>query len=381
MGDPVKVGEAPATREELAQLLLAAGAAGEPVRFTAGGTKLRWAADGGASPTEVSLTGLDRIVEHNAGDLTAIVEAGTPLASLQAALAEEGQMLALDPPDGGATLGGVIASGDSGPLRSRYGGGRDLILGVRVALSDGSLAKSGGRVIKNVAGYDLAKLFGGSFGSLGAIVELAVRLHPLPTETATAVGTSTEPDELGRALVALLHAPLEHHGLDVRVSAGEGALLVRFAGAAPRPQAEAAEKLLREAGLDTRVDDDDEALWQAQRDSQRASAETDTIVRVSGLPTQLPTLFRIAARAGGELVGRGPLGLFWLRLPGLSSEGVAGLRRELAPSPCALLDRPNTLRADPWPEVEPSLLTLMRRIKQRFDPAGICNPGAFAGGL
>src|ERR671936_797207 len=105
-------------------------------------------------------------------------------------------MLALDPPDGGATIGGVVASADSGPLRARYGGVRDLVLGMRVALADGTLARSGGKVIKNVAGYDLAKLFGGSFGTLGAIVEISVRLHPVAPDTATALGRARSPEEL-----------------------------------------------------------------------------------------------------------------------------------------------------------------------------------------
>ena len=101
------------------------------------------------------------------GDLTAVLEPGVLLADAQATFAKAGQMLALDPPDGGATVGGVVATADTGPLRARYGGPRDLVVGMRVALSDGTLAKSGGKVIKNVAGYDIAKLFAGSFGTLG----------------------------------------------------------------------------------------------------------------------------------------------------------------------------------------------------------------------
>ena len=125
------------------------------------------------------------------------------LADAQATFAKAGQMLALDPPDGGATVGGVVATADTGPLRARYGGPRDLVVGMRVALSDGTLAKSGGKVIKNVAGYDVAKLFTGSFGTLGAIVEVSVRLHPLPPETATATGASSDPDQLASGAAAL----------------------------------------------------------------------------------------------------------------------------------------------------------------------------------
>ena len=114
-----------------------------------------------------------QILEHNEGDLTAVLQAGVPLAEAQAAFADKGQMFAVDPPLGAgdaATIGGVMATADSGPLRHRYGGVRDLVLGITVALSDGTLAKAGSKVIKNVAGYDLGKLFTGSYGTLGLIV-------------------------------------------------------------------------------------------------------------------------------------------------------------------------------------------------------------------
>ena len=130
-----------------------------------GGTKLGWGRP--IEAPELSLAELDAIVEHNVGDLTAILQAGCPLATAREAFAADGQMLALDPPDDGATIGGVVATGDSGPLRHRYGGPRDLVLGVQVALPDGSLARAGSKVIKNVAGYDLAKLMTGAYGTLG----------------------------------------------------------------------------------------------------------------------------------------------------------------------------------------------------------------------
>ncbi len=177
---------------------------------------------------------LNRIVEHNVGDLTAVLEAGVPLARAQEAFAEEGQMLALDPPLGrgssrDATIGGVIATGDSGPLRHRYGAPRDLVVGMTVALSDGTIAKSGGKVIKNVAGYDIAKLFSGGFGTLGAILAVSVRLHPAPPKTATAVGDSLEPEGLAAAATKLAMAPLELDALDVawRADRGSGARTAR----------------------------------------------------------------------------------------------------------------------------------------------------------
>jgi glycolate oxidase FAD binding subunit len=249
---------APASAAELAAELAAADGT---VRVLGAATKLRWAPD--ASPElELSTAGLDRIVEHNAGDLTAVLQAGVPLARAQETFREAGQMLALDPPDGGgATIGGIVAANDSGPLRTRYGGARDLIVGMRMALADGTVAKSGGKVIKNVAGYDLAKLFTGSHGTLGAILEVSVRLHPLPPATATAVGHTGSPHLLAGGATALSHARLEQMGLDVRWAAGTGMVLGRFGGVAARAQAESAERLLREAGLEAELVADDEPLW------------------------------------------------------------------------------------------------------------------------
>ena len=346
---------APASAAELAAEL--AGADGT-VRVLGAATKLRWAPD--ASPElELSTAGLDRIVEHNAGDLTAVLEAGVPLARAQETFREAGQMLALDPPDsGGATIGGVVAANDSGPLRTRYGGARDLVVGMRVALADGTVAKSGGQVIKNVAGYDLAKLFTGSYGTLGAILEVSVRLHPLPPATATAVGHTRSPHLLAGGAAALSHARLEQMGLDVRWGAGAGMVLGRFGGVAARAQAESAERLLGEAGLEAELVTDDAALWQAQRDAQRSPE--GLVIRVSGVQTDLEQLAVLAERHGAVLVGRAGLGLFWLRL----DEGDPGaLLRDLQGHVSLVLDRPAGMALQ-----APASNALLDRLKERFDP-------------
>jgi glycolate oxidase FAD binding subunit len=234
-----------------------------------------------------------------------------------------------------------------------------------VALSDGTLAKSGGKVIKNVAGYDIAKLFTGSFGTLGAIVEVSVRLHPIAPDTATAVGDAADPGELARGAAAIGGSPLEHHGLDIRWESGRGRVLVRFAGAVPRPQAEAAERLLRAEGHSTEIVDDDEALWDEQRSAQRGPL----VVKVSSLPTRLPELIRATEELGGLLVGRAALGLSWVRLEEPSAAAVERLRRDFI---AAVLDRPADLDVDPIAPMEPATRGLMQRVKERFDPAGVC---------
>src|SRR3954449_12980650 len=174
--------------EDLAGRIRSHGTAGEVVRPVGGGTKLGWSGPAPEGAVDLETSGLDSILEHNVGDFTAVLEAGVRLADAQAAFAAEKQMLALAPPLGaaeGATVGGMVATADSGPMRHRYGGVRDLVVGMTVVLSDGTIAKSGGKVIKNVAGYDLGKLYAGSFGTLGLIASISVRLHPAPAQTAT----------------------------------------------------------------------------------------------------------------------------------------------------------------------------------------------------
>jgi glycolate oxidase FAD binding subunit len=330
------------------------------VRVHGAGTKLAWVY--GAADLELSTAGLDEIVEHNEGDLTAVLQAGVPLARAQERFAQADQMFALDPPDLGATIGGVVAANDSGPLRARYGGVRDLVVGMRVALADGTVAKSGGKVIKNVAGYDLAKLFVGSFGRLGAILEVCVRLHPLPPSTATAVGRSTDPDALGRAALELSHARLEQMGLDVRWEEAGGAVLARFGGTTAVPQAEAAARLLGDAEI---VEDDDD-LWQAQRDAQRSAG--GLVVKVSAVQTDLPELCRIARDHGATLVGRAGLGLHWLRLDDGDHAGLVGAVRDRFAA--VVLDHPDGLEPGPVEPADAGARLLARRVKERFDPDG-----------
>jgi glycolate oxidase FAD binding subunit len=369
--------EIPATAEEAAQLL----AAGGRIRIRGGGTRAGWGHVTQAPDQVLSTAGLNRIVEHNEGDLTAVLEAGVPLREAQQGFAAAGQMLALDPPGAPeATVGGVFATGDSGPLRHRYGAARDLIVGITVALPDGTVAKAGGKVIKNVAGYDLAKLFTGAFGTLGLIVQVSLRLHPRPPQAVTARGVSDEPEQLAAAAGALAHTPLEAECLDVAWRAGRGAVLVRFGGATAQGGAEAAAVALREHGCDADVVEDDAALWQEQRAHQRS--ESQTVVKVSGLPIDLAKVLRAAAQLDGAVVGRAGLGLAWVTLPG-GADAVRALRAALAPAACVVGDAPEAVRQaiDPWDAQRAEPLSLLRRVKERFDPSGVCNPGLYVGGI
>jgi glycolate oxidase FAD binding subunit len=376
----------PATFEEAAAELADIAGAGGTVRIRGGGTKLGWGAVAPEPSVDFNTTSLDRILEHNTGDFTAIVQAGVPLARLQDELAGEQQMLALDPPLGAhsrkATVGGMFATGDSGPLRHRYGAPRDLILGVTVALSDGTIARAGGKVIKNVAGYDLGKVFTGSFGTLGVILSVCVRLHPLPISHASALGAGDDPAVLGQAAQALAAAPLELEALDVAWRGGRGGILARCAGAEAVRRVQRVAKLMGEHGL-SQVDvaEDDASLWARQRAGQRSRGRV--LVRVAARPHELAAVLRAAEDAGGTLVSRAALGTSYVEV---EPDAIQMLLAALPVNAVkVLLDAPAELREslDPWDGAaqQPGGLELMRRVKARFDPANACNPGVFVGGI
>ncbi len=375
----------PVDFQSAAAALARAAADGTAVRIVGGASKRDWGATIKAAARELHTGGLRATIEHNAGDLTASFEAGIPLARAQQGLAEKGQMLALDPPLSAsgaprATLGGVFATGDSGPLRHRYGQPRDLILGITVALSDGTVAKAGGKVIKNVAGYDLGKLFTGSFGTLGVILAISVRLHPLPLDTATARGTSRDAAVLSAAALALAQAPLELEALDVAWHAGRGALLAQSAGAQAMRRAGSVAAMMRSRGLDSvEVAEDDASLWARQRAGQRSTERA--IVRVGAPASELASVLLATERCGGALVARAALGVSYIALDPAAIDVLReGLPRRAISVP---LDVPWYARESvaPWPERTGATLELMRRVKRRFDPPAICNPGVFVGGI
>jgi glycolate dehydrogenase FAD-binding subunit len=233
----------PGTIEEASALLAAASAEGRRLRIG----------------EDLSTDGLDRVLEHEAGDLTCTVEAGIRLSALRDALGRAGQRLSLDPP-GDPTIGACLAGRLSGPLSHRYGTARDLVLGVTLVLGDGTVASSGGKVVKNVAGYDLGKLVCGSEGRLALIARVALRLHPLPAASATLV---VEADDPARVVQALRRSQLQPSALDV-LHPGRVAALFEGGERSVTAQLEAARALTGgAAGSD--------AVWAEARERQAGS--------------------------------------------------------------------------------------------------------------
>jgi len=233
----------PASIEEASALLTAAARDGRRVRIGA----------------DLHTEALDRVLEHEAGDLTCTVEAGIRLSALQTTLARAGQRLSLDPP-GDPTIGACLAGRLSGPLSHRYGTPRDLVLGVTLVLGDGTVASSGGKVVKNVAGYDLGKLVCGSEGRLGLIARVALRLHPLPAASATLVVETDDPSGVVREL---RRSHLQASAVDV-LHPGRVAVLFEGREAAVEAQLETTRTLVGGAVANTTV-------WDEARTRQAAA--------------------------------------------------------------------------------------------------------------
>jgi glycolate oxidase FAD binding subunit len=205
---------------------------------------------------DLTTEGLDRILEHEAGDLTCTVEAGVRLSGLRDALAAHGQRLSLDPP-GDPTVGACLAANLSGPLRHRFGAPRDLVLGVTLVLADGTLANAGGKVVKNVAGYDLGKLVCGSLGTLALIARVSLRLHPVPAASRTVVVATGEPERIVRELV---RSHLQPSALDVL---HPGRVAVLFEGGERGVEAQARAALALVGGAEAGED-----VWTESRERQ-----------------------------------------------------------------------------------------------------------------
>ncbi|MGY1763936.1 FAD-binding oxidoreductase [Geodermatophilus sp. SYSU D00779] len=368
----------PTTVDQVAEVVRAAAADGRTVVPVGGRSKLTWAPPPESCDLLLDLTGLDRVVEHVAGDLTVVAEAGVRLADLQAQVGRAGQLLGLDPPEDGATLGGVVSANASGPRRLRYGTTRDLLIGIAVVLADGTVAHAGGKVVKNVAGYDLGKLFTGAHGTLGVVVSTTWRLHPVPP--ARRVVTLELPDTAaaGPLSVALARSTLTPSAVELIAAAdGTARLVVLFESIAESVagQARAAVALL---GGGEESEDLPEDF------GRRPGGADDVLLRLAYAPASLSAVLG-ALPAGTAVAAHAATGVSYAAVPaGEAAEALPRLRAAIAPhdGTAVVLRAPDAVRErlDHWGPVGDSL-DLMRRVKERFDPERRMSPGRFVGGL
>lgn len=388
---------APGSTEEAAEILRMANDAGLAVIPRGGGTKLAWGNRPRQARLIISTERLNHLLEHAHGDMTATAEAGMPIAMLQDALVRQGQMLALDPawPEH-ATLGGTTATDASGPLRVRYGTLRDLIIGIGVVLPDGTIARAGGKVVKNVAGYDLMKLWTGSLGTLGLITSVTLRLHPLPAATTTMAIDAPDLEKLQAFVLALAASTLTPTGVQMTSGADDFTVHVRLAGiiSSVTAQQAALERMAEQSGLNIRQLPADETpvVWRHHATIYQ-DAQSAIVARISVLPASIAatiaTIARVAVRLNlSRQVVLQANGAGLLRLDGANEQALLGglgvVRDQIVENGGSLVVQqcPASIKSqiDVWGPVGDAQ-RLMRQIKEQFDPCGIMNPGRFIGGI
>ncbi len=377
----------PGTPAEVAAVLKAATAGGLAILPRGGGSKLEWGNPPKRADLILSTARLNQVEEHAWEDMTATVAAGCTIQQIQAALAQHRQRIAVEAlwPER-ATIGGVLAANDTGAVRLRFGGLRDLIIGATIALPDGTLAKSGGKVVKNVAGYDLPKLATGSLGTLGVITQAIFRLHPVFAETRTIGFAPASVGEANKLILAVNDSALVPTGLQL-VTGADGAVRVeaRFEGVSAGIDSQV-EHLKKLAGGAKEVSAPADG-W--RRESFWQGAEPALVAKFSILPGKIEE-FCEAVRAIGlrwKLSAQG-YGVGWLRLEGGNprqlAAAVAALRAcaETAFGSFVVLHSPAEMKSqlDPWGSAGDAL-AVMIRIKTQFDPNGTLNPGRFVGGI
>src|SRR5262245_37692398 len=393
----------PGSADEAGRLLALAAAGGLAVAPRGSGSSLQM----GAPPRRLDLVldveRLRGVEEYVPEDMVATVGAGTTLGDLAAQCGPRRQRLALDPPAGDArTIGGVLATDASGPLRFRYGTARDLLLGVRFVQANGTLTWGGSKVVKSVTGYDVPKLFVGSLGTLGVIVAATLRLHPIPPASGAWLLSFADNAAAASFLAALLESSLEPERAAVLSASARRVLPWPGEGPAYLVSIASAEEVVASHGaaladLARRHGGRAEAMPTSAWRALDGALDAPVLLRLAGeirnLMAWLDRAESLATAAGIEVAGVGQAGhgVLWLACRNVASgaqldrDVLGPLRRELAPEGgSVVVERaPASMKAgvDVWGPIAAEPMAIIARLKQEFDPAGILNPGRFVGGL
>lgn len=385
---PARYVATPATTQEVSEVLRLATEHDLRVVARGTGTKLTW----GAAPTGADLvldtTRISGVVEHAAGDLVVVVRAGTSVETLQATLADSGQQLALDVAHRGATIGGTVATNTSGPRRLLYGTLRDLLIGITFVRADGVVAKAGGKVVKNVAGYDFGKLLIGSYGTLGLVTQIAFRLHPLPMASRVLSVEVRDAQAAGRVVAEMVGSQVVPSAVEVDQPAeGPITVAVLIEGTEDGVSGRAA---LTAQMLGTGAADGEAPPWFGRYPFD-ASADVGLklTTEITGLPKLLTAVRHAADRHGVPIGVRGSAaGVLYAALPtSVSSPAAADVVDDLRAASTSysgsvvVLTAPAAVRdaVDMWGPVPG--IDLMRRLKDQLDPDHRLAPGRFVGGI
>ncbi|EIE97232.1 FAD-binding oxidoreductase [Saccharomonospora glauca] len=334
-----------------------------PVEIRGAATAADWADPPRPTPTVLDTTRMTGVLTYNPADMTVSVKAGTPLRDLAAELATHGQRVAFDAArvQRGATVGGLVATADSGPLSLAYGSLRDLVIGATIVLADGTVARTGGHVIKNVAGYDLAKLAHGSYGVLGLLAEIVLRVHPIPSATRT-VCVEAPLRTAARHAVSVLSGQSE----PVALEWFDGMLLARLEGTAEGTEIRARE-LAAELGGTVLSEDAADTVWARHAELVEAAS-----VRIGVRPSKLPDVLDASdVDVTGAAVGLGT-GVATLSVPDSGIEAVHDAVTAVRGTSVVRRAVPNGVR--PWGQT-PSAVRVLRALKNELDPRGRLCPG------
>ena len=365
----------PADESELSEIVAAATG---PLRVVGGGTRAIGRPMAGAA---LSVAGIAGVALYEPGSLTIVARAGTPLAQIEAVLAAEGQRLPFEPMDhrgllgtqGEPTIGGVVAANVSGPRRIQAGACRDSLIGVRFVDGAGTVVKNGGRVMKNVTGYDLVKLMAGSWGTLGVLTEVAFKVLPAPEAAACLTLRGLAPVQAVAAMAAALGSPFEVTGAAHLPQAEQTLFRIEGFAKSVAYRAGRLADLLAPFGA-VSVEEDGArvaAIWRDVRDVAGFAGRAGDVWRVSVKPSEAP---EVAARIGGEVMFDWGGGLIWALVP----EGT-DLRARLG----AVAGHATLIRADaatrariaPFPPESAPIAAIAARLRATFDPRGVLNPG------
>jgi glycolate oxidase FAD binding subunit len=396
----------PASVDQLSRVLALASDARLAVIPRGAGTSLELGNPPSRVDVVIDLRGLDQVIEYNPDDLTITVQAGISAGALAALLAPHRQWLTLDPPGGTVrTVGGIAATNASGPLRTRYGASRDLLLGVRFVQADGVLTWGGAKVVKSVSGYDVPKLMVGALGTLGVLAEVTLRLHPLP-ETERSWLVLFDSARAAQALVErVVDSSLQPSRLEIfndrtlRLLSDESAAvgLAVSIGSVAEAVREQAERLTEIARSGRRpVVPLPEGFWR-RAESAMVAPPGSTVLHVASLADRLAgtigaieDAFRtVAPGADVRLSGCAALGTLRVVVGGAGIAETAAVTRrvralvaEVEGSVIVARGAVDLRKAvDPWGPVEPRALALMRAVRDEFDPGHVLNPGRYVGGL
>ena len=377
----------PGSTTETAELLRVADRHELSIVARGSGTKQNWGLPPRRLDLVVDTSGLAGVADHAAGDLVAVVRAGTTMAELQRTLSTAGQQLALDAPFPSATLGGTVATSTSGPRRLLYGTMRDLLIGITFVRADGVVAKAGGRVVKNVAGYDFGKLLTGSYGTLGVITEVALRLHPLPAARRTVIVSTADETAAAAAALRVVRSQVAAAAVEVeRTADGRTTVAVLVQGVAEgmeRRTATVRELLGRRSAVEEVPE------WFGRLPFETGDVGLKITSSLTGIGPLLAAAGAAGRRHGVPLQVRGSaVGVLHAALPPDVEPAVAHrLVEELRTTAqehaggVVVLTAPPPVREalDVWGPVPG--LDLMRRLKEQLDPGCRLAPGRFVGGI